>query len=153
MITIFSKAVLSLGVGSLLTIGLIVNEPKLNTDTAQYQNEEIKNTEINEPLEKWIFALGNCESGNKDNALNPSDLDSTPSYGRFQFKIGTFRHFVKKYNLFNWQEWEEADWWNNLWNGQTQEEVLRKMINDPEVNLKHQFPACVRLLGLPPNEK
>src|SRR3990167_5717425 len=88
----------------------------------------------NKVLEDWIWALGKCESGNNQNAYNPKDLDNTPSIGKYQFKTQTFRHFVQKYDMFNWQEWEDSDWTNNLWNGSAQEEVLRKMIEDPEVD-------------------
>lgn len=38
----------------------------------------------------WLARLMNCESGIKANAVNPNDLDNTPSWGILQFKDSTF---------------------------------------------------------------
>ena len=101
-------------------------------------------------LEEWKFNLGDCESNNIPSAINPNDLDGTPSYGQYQFKIGTFKYYVEKYNLFDWQNWEEDDWWEAIFDGEKQHIVLEHMIEDPEVNFTWEFPWCVEKLGLPP---
>ena len=90
-------------------------------------------------LDVWIHRLALCESGGKWTALNPMDLDSTPSKGKFQFKETTFRNFAKKYGIKT----------TSIWNGDEQELIVREMIKDKSVNLRQQFPACVRKLGLP----
>ena len=90
-------------------------------------------------LDVWIQRLAQCESGGDENALNPMDTDGTPSKGKFQFKDGTFNYFSQKYNIAT----------TSIWSGAEQELILRRMIKDPEVDLRYQFPACVRQLGLP----
>jgi len=82
-----------------------------------------------------------CESGGNELALNPKDLDGTPSKGKFQFKDCTFNHLSQKYNIAT----------TSIWKGDEQEQILRKMIDDPEINMAHEFPDCVRKLGLPPS--
>lgn len=89
--------------------------------------------------QKWIDMLSMCESGGKWDALNPMDLDGTPSKGKFQFKDQTFNYFSDKYDIAT----------TSIWNGDEQELILREMIKDEEVDLSHQFPDCVRKLGLP----
>lgn len=91
-------------------------------------------------VDNWINDLANCESGNRWDALNPIDSDGTPSKGRFQFKDGTFNYFSQKYSIET----------TSIWNGDEQEQILRRMINDNDVNLAGQFPACIKKLGMPP---
>lgn len=102
------------------------------------------------PQKPWVYKMVECESSFNPNAINPKDSDGTASFGILQFKPPTFRYFVMKYNLFNWREWEEADWRNALMSDTHQLIVFKKMISDPEVNLKKQFPACIKKNGYPP---
>lgn len=88
-------------------------------------------------IDTFIAKLRNCESGGNDEALNPVDLDGTPSKGRFQFKDTTFTHFAKKYDIPV----------TSVWNGDEQEKILRRMIDDPKVKLQNQFPDCYRKYG------
>lgn len=111
-----------------------------NTNTPTYSLE----------IDKWISVLAQCESNNNELAVNPKDVDGTPSIGRFQFKFGTFKAYVKKYNLFDWKVFVQQDWINALYNGAKQEVVLRKMLQDKDVNFRHEFPTCVREHGMPP---
>jgi len=90
-------------------------------------------------IDTFIHKLRLCESGGNDKALNPVDLDGTPSKGRFQFKDKTFYSFAKKYNIKV----------TSVWNGDEQEQILRKMIDDPSVKLSGQFPDCYRKIGSP----
>jgi hypothetical protein len=90
-------------------------------------------------VDVWIYRLGDCESRNNELAINPMDLDGTPSKGQYQFKDGTFNHFSKKYNIPV----------TSIWEGSEQEQIVRHMIEDEEVNLAHEFPDCVKKLGLP----
>jgi len=96
-------------------------------------------------------ALANCESGGNPSALNPMDSDGTPSNGMYQFKRSTWRYFVEKYDLWNWREWDDADWENTMWSGEHQDVVVSLMFMDKEVNLHGQFPKCSSDLGLPRN--
>jgi len=91
-------------------------------------------------IREYIAKLRKCESGGKDTALNPKDTDGTESIGRFQFKTATFYGFAKQYNIKV----------TSVWNGDEQEQILRRMIDDPKVKFRGQFPACTRMIGLPP---
>lgn len=104
----------------------------------------------NVALDQWVKKMAYCESTNNPLAVNPVDLDGTPSLGLYQFKPGTFRHYVEKYNLFGWQTWTAKSWLTAIWNGDYQETVFRRMLTDDEVDLHHEFPWCTRRLGLPP---
>lgn len=94
---------------------------------------------IHSHYDEWINDLRQCESGGDDNALNPRDTDGTPSKGRFQFKDRTFAWLSKKYNIKT----------TSIWNGEEQEQILRRMIEDRDINLKTQFPSCTKQIGLP----
>lgn len=87
----------------------------------------------------WVHRLIMCESRGNVSALNPQDLDGTPSHGLLQFKVSTFALFAKAYKI----EGELLD-------PEAQIAILLRMIDDPSVDLTKQFPACVRKLGLPP---
>jgi hypothetical protein len=89
-------------------------------------------------IDIWVYELSKCESGGNWNALNPKDLDGTPSKGKFQFKDQTFNYFSEKYNIAT----------TSIWNGDEQELIVRQMIASG-VDLSRQFPACVKKLGLP----
>lgn len=93
----------------------------------------------------FISKLSGCESRNNPSAVNPQDLDGTPSYGRFQFKIKTWKAYVRRYDLWKWRSWEEADYWNSIYAGDMQEVVVRKMLHDSKVNMANEFPDCWRL--------
>lgn len=91
-------------------------------------------------LEAYLDALALCESGNNPRALNPNDSDGTPSYGRYQFKPGTFDYFSSLYNVAT----------TSIWNGLEQRALVTLMALDPNVDFHHQFPGCTSKLGLPP---
>lgn len=96
--------------------------------------------QVENKLEIWIGTLRKCESGENDKALNPKDSDGTPSKGRFQFKDSTFNWLSKKYKIPT----------TSIWNGDEQESILRRMIDDKDIDLTKQFPSCVKKIGLPP---
>jgi len=89
--------------------------------------------------EAWLKRLEMCESTGNPNAINPNDLDNTPSYGLLQFKPSTFAEFSKAYGI-------EGE----LMDPDAQRAIVRRMMHDPSVNWHQQFPDCVRRLGLPP---
>ncbi len=89
--------------------------------------------------EVWLSALEWCESGGRPEAINPNDLDNTPSYGAFQFKPSTFELYSKKYELKG-----------ELMDRNAQRRIVSEMLNDDSVKWHMQFPDCVRKLGLPP---
>lgn len=93
------------------------------------------------PTDIWIAKLEQCESGGNWKALNPKDTDGTPSKGRFQFKDKTFNWLAKKYDIAT----------TSIWNGDEQEKIVRRMIVDPSINLRNQFPDCIKNhIGMPP---
>lgn len=88
----------------------------------------------------WLARLMDCESGINGDAVNPNDLDNTPSWGILQFKTGTFDYFTAKYGI-------SAD----LMNAEAQVSIVTYWLLHPgEVVWEQQFPACVRKLGVPP---
>lgn len=99
--------------------------------------------------EVWISSLEWCESRGKNSALNKKDLDGTPSYSNFQWKPSTLLNFGKKYDFITTDK-TIKDVPELLKDYELQRSIVRKMINDPQVKLKGQFPGCVKKLGLPP---
>lgn len=108
------------------------------------QNEEVIQEPalavLTHPQEVWVSVLEWCESRGVKTAINPMDRDGTPSYYSFQFKPATFEYYREKYGL------PEAD----ISDYNTQKEIVRRMIGDPDVQWNQEFPDCVRKHGLPP---
>lgn len=102
--------------------------------------EKIETLYIPTPQQEiWLSALEWCESNGKHTAVNPKDLDGTPSYGAFQFKPSTFELFSKKYSVQG-----------ELMNRDVQRLIVSQMLNDKTVQWNKQFPACTKKLGWPP---
>lgn len=90
--------------------------------------------------EVWLSALEWCESGGSPTAINPKDLDGTPSLGAFQFKPSTFDLYSKKYGIKG-----------ELMDRDIQRLIVAQMLNDSSVKWRNQFPDCVRnKIGYPP---
>lgn len=89
----------------------------------------------------WLGRLEQCESGGNPSAINPRDLDGTPSYGLLQFKPGTYYEFSKLYGLSTSTNYMDAP---------QQQEIVEQMIVRGGVDWHQQFPACTKRLGLPP---
>lgn len=94
------------------------------------------------PQRVWMNALRWCESNGVDGSINPKDRDNTPSWGRYQFKPGTFKYYQGLYELTG-----------ELMDGEAQERIVEQMIVVGKINWAHEFPACVRKLGSPPRAK
>lgn len=96
----------------------------------------------NADLDKYISSLAQCESSGRWKALNPKDLDGTPSKGEFQFKDYSFNYFSEKYDVAT----------TSIWNGDEQERIVRFMSQDLTKKQWHnQFPDCTdRVVGYPP---
>lgn len=92
---------------------------------------------------EWINALRWCESRGVDTAVNPHDKDGTPSYGRFQFKPGTFYYFANLYNVATSTGYMDPA---------AQEAVLEAMVaHSTQIDWLGQFPDCVaNHIGYPP---
>lgn len=105
----------------------------------RYKYRPVKSTTKYLEIEAWKQALRKCESGGNDKALNPKDLDGTPSHGRYQFKDTTFYGFAKQYGIKV----------TSHKNGDEQELILDRMILDDKVDLTFQFPDCTTRIGLP----
>lgn len=88
----------------------------------------------------WLAKLMDCESQIDDTAINPNDLDNTPSWGILQFKPSTFTSFAAKYGITG-----------ELMNAESQVAIVTYWILHPgEVRWEQQFPWCVEKLGTPP---
>ena len=154
MDNLFGKLIASaLGLG--LAVNTLTSSPKPNASIISYIEVSNRQSVSNLPVitkerKFWLKKLRDCESGNSQLALNKIDKNGKSSKGLYQFQNKTWKHYVQKYDLWNWREWEDADYENNIWDGQYQERVVRNMLNDKEVVWSSEFPSCVKKLGLPP---
>lgn len=123
--------------------GIVLEAPKLNVvktfSLKRYKYRPVTKSTKYLDIEDWKKELRNCESGGNDTALNPKDLDGTPSHGRYQFKDTTFYAYAKKYNIKV----------TSYLNGDEQELLLDQMIQDNDVDLTWEFPDCTSRIGLP----
>ena len=107
-----------------------------------YQAPQVEAPKINEQEQKLneiITHLSWCESRHRNGAFNPADPVSG-SYGRFQFKIATWNYYLDKYQLF--PEAEPAERQNLIWDGWAQEQVVRKVLEEP--NGWRNWTACLK---------
>lgn len=89
----------------------------------------------------WLAKLMQCESGIKGGAINPNDLDNTPSYGILQFKPSTFTAAAIELKLAS-----TTDYMNPA----SQVAIVTHWILQGGIEWEQQFPACVAKLGPPP---
>lgn len=102
--------------------------------------------------EVWRYALEWCESQGKKGALNPKDLDGTPSHSYFQFKWDTLRFYASRYEMVT-NTLSKAQYIELASNWDLISEVVSRMIGDKSVDWSKQFPGCVRKNGWPPGAK
>jgi hypothetical protein len=101
-------------------------------------------------LETWLSALEYCESRGNGDAINPEDLDGTPSYYWYQFKPSTFSMFGIKYGLLSATATPESVLADEMRDYELTREIVRRMTQDERVDITRQFPWCVKKLGHPP---
>lgn len=127
--------------------------PAVEPPQLPVKNEIIKAVEaeniLDPELEAWLDKLEYCESGGKSTAVNPKDLDGTPSYGAFQFKPGTLKHYGVKYGLVA-SNLETADYINLAFDPVLTRDIVRHMAYDEAVRWRGEFPGCTAKIGLPP---
>lgn len=135
---IIGLAALAAAFTTIFLVPLIANgEPKVEIVTV---TEYVEKPTLTPSQVLWLARLMQCESGIKTSAINPNDLDGTPSLGILQFKIGTFDHYKAKYGITG-----------DIMQGEPQIAIVSEWILRPgEVDWTRQFPACVQKLGVPP---
>lgn len=108
------------------------------------------------PTEKelvWRYVLEWCESRGNNNAINPNDLDNTPSYGVFQFKPETLKYYLYRYEIISPEvlnTFEREDFINLSFDREIMYEVLNRMIGEKnKINWEKEFPYCVKKFGRP----
>jgi hypothetical protein len=100
--------------------------------------------------EIWISVLEWCESRGKGSAINPEDLDGTPSYYWFQFKPGTFKGFAERYELISTSTTyiQVAELMKDY---ELTREIVNRMVGERDsITWENQFPGCVAKYGRPP---
>lgn len=108
---------------------------------AAAEEAEAEKPRLTHQQETWIAALEWCESSGDNSAINPEDLDGTPSYGAFQFKPSTLDYYAGKYGVAT----------TTLMDYATQRKVVEQMVlHASEINWGVQFPWCFKKLGRPP---
>jgi len=89
-----------------------------------------------------------CESGGDPEALNPLDLDGTPSHGILQFKPTTLYQFAREFDILTDIEPDEI--YNVLYDPDIQIATATKMIEKYGDNIafwKQQWPDCSKKYG------
>lgn len=97
----------------------------------------------------YIHALEWCESRGYNTAINEKDKDGTASYYNFQWKPSTFKGYAIKYRVLP-KGLEDSDYFNWMADYDMQHAMLQKMVRDKDVVWSNEFPACTRMLGMPP---
>ena len=102
----------------------------------------------------WRYVLEWCESRGVQSAVNPNDLDNTPSYYSFQWKPSTFQGYALKYGILKLEQVATKEQiMEEMKNYDTQVLILNEMIGEREnINWRHEFPDCVSKYGLPPSK-
>jgi len=118
------------------TIAMVVPQQETYIREEVVIKEEYKHQE-------FLDFLIQCESGGNEQIINKADTDGTPSYGLLQFKIGTLYYYIKKYNIL--PDIELGEIMNVIFDGELQVKVFKEMMNDPEVDLTHEFPTCYKM--------
>lgn len=142
------------GLATLALIALLVVTPLAGSELTKVTyvaSVEASVATISEALQHrrntWVSALEWCESNGRHDAINENDLDGTPSYGAYQFKPGTFSHYVNKYGIE--VKRKKGDLYTFM-NYEAQRAIVLRMIDDPAVKWQNEFPWCVKKLGRPP---
>lgn len=99
--------------------------------------------------EIWISALEWCESRGNPAAINWNDTDGRPAYYSYQFKRPSFRSFGEAYGLLE-TGLSDSDLMVLMEDTALQRSIVRRMMTDVSVNMRTQFPGCIKLLGMPP---
>ena len=134
-------------IGALIGVPALLSGFRNAVEPEQVEAQEIKLTHAQEV---WLSALEWCESRGRTEAVNPEDLDGTPSYYSWQFKPGTFRFYGDLYGVLSGKH-TDAEIMEHLKEYELQKEIVKNMINDPDVNWLQQFPDCIkRKVGMPP---
>lgn len=115
-----------------------------------YTPPVVKAMTVTHEQETYVRALEWCESHGVITAVNPNDLDNTPSYYSWQWKPSTFRYFGVMYGVLP-SEITEAEMLKKLADYETQRKVIEQMvIHANQIEWKNQFPGCTKKIGLPP---
>lgn len=106
-----------------------------------YKEVQVPQKTLNPKQVIWLAKLMQCESGIKAGAINPNDLDNTPSYGILQFKPSTYAGAAKQLGLASTTDYL---------NPEGQVAIVTHWILEGGIDWSHQFPACVAKLEYPP---
>lgn len=141
-----------LGTALVLTVALYptsaesIRAPESDVAVAHAEAEEPK---LSEAQEAWLHDLEMCESSGNPDAVNPKDLDGTPSHGAYQFKPSTFWHYATKYDVVDRDS--VVDEHDALMDRELQRAIVVQMVlHRDEIPWHREFPACVRKYGVPP---
>jgi hypothetical protein len=138
---IVAIAALTAVITTLAMLPLLVKAKKVPDPEIKIITIEVEKPHLSPAQIIWLARLMQCESGLKANAVNPKDLDNTPSYGLLQFKPGTFNAAVKEFGLSTTTSYMDPE---------VQVAIVEQWILRGGVNWRHQFPGCTTKLGLPP---
>lgn len=154
--TVVSIASLTATVVTILGVPLRVHEwaiPDVSRENTPIATSTVsRETPPDEPdhrLEVWLSALEWCESQGNGEAVNPNDLDGTPSYFWYQFKPGTFWAYGNQYGLLPAGATRDGILEKEMKDYELTRDIVRHMAQDPAVDMWGQFPGCMRKIGAP----
>lgn len=123
----------------LILIGLVVplysKRPQVETAPPYFPDE----------LDIWLMKLASHEGCKPEGTMDRGSL----SYGLFCYKEGTFKMFVKKYDLL--PNAEEDEIMNLIGDAQFQWKLTRMVFEDSCQNWRNWYTSTVKKIGLPPN--
>ena len=138
-----------IGIVSSLLLGWLGVSRITYVRQAKAQEIEVTRETVTHAQEVWISALEWCESRGKPEAVNKVDRDGTPSYYSFQFKPGTFRYYAEKHQIIE-KGLGDKTIMAKMGSQETQELLVKHLVNDKSIKWNQQFPDCVKKLGRPP---
>lgn len=139
------KAMIVAAVIAAITLALVFSR----TAGKEPKNQGEPDRAVTHAQETWIRALEWCESRGLKEAVNPEDLDGTPSYYSWQFKPETFLGYAVKYGILP-EETTLDEAKGIMKDYGKQREVVDGMIGDPDVKWEREFPGCLKKIGRPP---
>lgn len=149
-------ALLILGIAllaELLTTPIVASKANASTQNKAWilplTNYELVARIPNKRTRAILYDLVPCESGWRDEALNPKDLDGTPSYSTLQFKPSTLLYFGHRYGTIP-DDLEDHEIYNLINDPAIQITTADKMIEEyghSEKFWRQQWPDCSKKHG------
>lgn len=128
--------------GLLLIIGFILGSRASLAEAPQPTEQD----KFEIALDEWITRLSICESGGRQEIVNPADGGS-PSYGLVQYKIDTFIRYSELYNVF--PSLTKANVMSYIMSGENQRVLTKEILRNKPSDARN-WTNCTNKIGKPP---